>query len=39
MLAGKPRMLVTVALANKVAHIVWALLVRQEQIDQIRAES
>jgi len=30
MLARKPRMLVTVALANKMARIVWALLVQQE---------
>src|SRR5260370_12496748 len=30
MLARKPRMLVTVALANKMARIVWALLVKQE---------
>lgn len=30
MLARKPRMLVTVALANKMARMVWALLVRQE---------
>jgi transposase len=30
MLARKPRMLVTVALANKIARIVWALLVKQE---------
>lgn len=30
MLARKPRMLVTVALANKTARIVWALLVRNE---------
>jgi transposase len=30
MLARKPRMLVTVALANKTARIVWALLVKQE---------
>jgi transposase len=30
MLARKPRMLVTVALANKTARIVWALLVRGE---------
>jgi transposase len=30
MLARKPRMLVTVALANKMARIVWALLVRGE---------
>ncbi|WP_375243819.1 IS110 family transposase [Sphingomonas parapaucimobilis] len=30
MLARKPRMLVTVALANKMARTVWALLVRQE---------
>ncbi|MBC7990200.1 MAG: IS110 family transposase [Luteimonas sp.] len=30
MLARKPRMLVTVALANKMAHTVWALLVKQE---------
>ncbi len=30
MLVRKPRMLVTVALANKMARIVWALLVKQE---------
>ena len=30
MLARKPRMLVTVALANKMARTVWALLVRHE---------
>ena len=30
MLARKPRMLVTVALANKTARIVWALLMKQE---------
>ena len=30
MLARKPRMLVTVALANKMARTVWALLVRKE---------
>ena len=30
MLARKPRMLVTVALANKTARIVWALLAKQE---------
>jgi transposase len=30
MLARKPRMVVTVALANKIARIVWALLVKQE---------
>ncbi|WP_242130477.1 IS110 family transposase [Sphingobium sp. Sx8-8] len=30
MLGRKPRMLVTVALANKMARIVWALLTRQE---------
>jgi transposase len=30
MLARKPRMLVTVALANKTARIVWALLVKRE---------
>jgi transposase len=30
MLACKPRMLVTVALANKMARIIWALLVKQE---------
>lgn len=30
MLARKPRMLVSVALANKMARTVWALLVRQE---------
>jgi transposase len=28
MLARKPRMLVTVALANKMARIVWALLAK-----------
>jgi hypothetical protein len=28
MLARKPRMLVTVALANKMARVVWALLVK-----------
>lgn len=30
MMARKPRMLVTVALANKTARIIWALLVRHE---------
>lgn len=30
MLARKPRMLVTVALANKMARIVWSLLIKQE---------
>jgi transposase len=30
MLACKPRMLVTVALANKMARIVWALLLKLE---------
>lgn len=30
MLARKPRMLVSVALANKMARIVWALLTRKE---------
>jgi transposase len=30
MLTRKPRMLVTVALANKMARIVWALLVKRE---------
>src|ERR1700723_449181 len=30
MLARKPRMLVIVALANKMARIIWALLVKQE---------
>jgi transposase len=30
MLARKPRMLVTVALANKTARIVWALLMKNE---------
>ena len=30
MLSRKPRMLVTVALANKMARIVWALLLKQE---------
>jgi hypothetical protein len=30
MLARKPRMLVIVALANKMARIVWALLVKGE---------
>ncbi len=32
MLACKPRMLVTVALANKMAQIVWALLIKQENL-------
>lgn len=31
MMARKPRMLVTVALANKTARIVWALLIKQEE--------
>src|SRR4051794_7338826 len=31
MLARKPRMLVTVALANKTARIIWALLVKGEE--------
>lgn len=31
MMARKPRMLVTVALANKTARIIWALLVKQEE--------
>jgi transposase len=30
MLARKPRMLVTVAQANKTARIIWAVLTRQE---------
>lgn len=30
MLARKPRMLVSVALANKMARMVWALLTRKE---------
>ena len=30
MLARKPRTLITVALANKMARIVWALLVKQQ---------
>jgi transposase len=30
MMARKPRMLVTVALANKTARIVWAVLAREE---------
>ena len=30
MMARKPRMLVTVALANRTARIVWALLLKQE---------
>ena len=30
LLARKPRMLVTVALANKTARIIWALLVKEE---------
>ncbi len=30
MMARKPRMLVTAALANKTARIVWALLIKQE---------
>jgi transposase len=33
MLARKPRMLVTVALANKMARIIWALLVKQENYE------
>jgi hypothetical protein len=33
MLAKKPRMLVIVALANKMARIVWALMVRGEFIE------
>ena len=32
MLARKPRMLVTVALANKTARIVWALLVKKRKL-------
>jgi len=35
MLARKPRMLVTVALANNMARMVWALLVRQ-RISELR---
>jgi hypothetical protein len=31
MLARKPRMLVTVALANKTARTIWALLVKGEE--------
>jgi transposase len=31
MMARKPRMLVTVALANKTARIIWALLMKQEE--------
>lgn len=31
MMARKPRMLVTVALANKTARIIWALLINQEE--------
>ena len=30
MMARKPRMLVTVALANKTARVIWALLVKEE---------
>ena len=30
MMARKPRMLVTVALANKMARVIWALLVKEE---------
>ena len=30
-MARKPRMLVTVALANKTARIIWALLLKQEE--------
>ena len=30
MMARKPRMLVVVALANKMARIVWAMTIRQE---------
>ena len=31
MMARKPLMLVTVALANKTARIIWALLIKQEE--------
>jgi transposase len=31
MMARKPRMLVTVALANKTARIIWAVLMKQEE--------
>jgi transposase len=31
MMARKPRMLVTVALANKTARIIWALLMKKEE--------
>lgn len=31
MMARKPRMLITVALANKTARIIWALLIKQEE--------
>ena len=37
MLAGKPRMLVTVALANKMARIVWVLL-ENKRITELRSE-
>src|SRR6516164_6751799 len=37
MLTCKPRMLVTVALANKMARIVWALLVKRENYKNYRA--
>ncbi len=30
MLARKPRMLVAIALANKMAYMLWAMLVREE---------
>ena len=39
MLTRKPRMLVTVALANKMARIVWALLVKQENRAPVAAKA
>ncbi len=38
MLARKPRMLVTVALAYKMAGIVWVLLVKQENCKVLVAD-
>ena len=39
MLARKPRMLVSVALANKMARIAWALLVKEEDLQELRSSS
>ena len=39
MLARKPRMLVAVALANRMARIVWALTTKQVDIQRENADS